>query len=67
MIFLTILMVTHETKYLRMEQIKFVEDHFQNPFIYGLLKQTISLQKIPQILLGPFLNTLSQIHFEVPD
>ena len=67
MIFLTILMVTHETKYLRMEQIKFVEDRFQNPFKYGLLKQTISLQKIPQILLGPFLNTLCHIHFEVPD
>lgn len=67
MIFLTILMVTHETKYLRMEQIIFVEDPFQNPFIYGQFKQTISLQKIPQILLGPFLNILSHIHFEVPD
>ena len=34
---------------------------------YGLLKQTISFQIfkgcLPQILLGPFLNTLSQIFY----
>ena len=36
--------LTNETKHLRMDQVKFMED------------------SLPQISLGPFLNTLSQIN-----
>ena len=56
---------TYGTKYSRMDQVKFVEDNLlKNMKWYGLpkRKQTISLQGyLPQILLGPVLNTLSHI------
>ena len=45
--FVRYLRVINESKFLRVDQVKFVEDSLKN------------------ILLGPFLNTLSQIRMEV--
>ena len=48
-----------------MDQGKIVEDNLKNLKRNSLLRQTIALQFfkgcLPQILLGPFLNTLSQM------
>ena len=48
--------VLYVAKYSRIDQAKFVEDSFKNLKGYGLLKGCL-----PQILLGPFLNTLCHI------
>ena len=56
------------TKYSRMDQVKFVEDS-----LYKIWRDTVFLSRpypfkffkgcLPQILLGPFVNTLSQMLF----
>ena len=58
--------VVYGTKYSRMDQVKFVEDS-----LYKIRKDMVCLGRpypfnffkgcLPQILLGPFLNTLSHI------
>ena len=52
-------------KYSRMDQVKFAEA-FKKIEVIGLLQQTISLKFkgcLPQILLGPLLNTLPHTLF----
>ena len=59
---------TNGTKYSRMDQVKFVKDSLSKIWRGKIcIKQTIFLQIfkgcLPQILFGPFLNTLTQIQY----
>ena len=47
--------LTFETKYLRVNQVKFGEDTFKK-FEFKFFKSCL-----PQVLLGPFLNTLTHL------
>ena len=54
-------MIIHETKYSRMGKVTFVEISLLiTPYRFKFFKDCL-----PQILLGPFLNTLPHMFFEV--
>ena len=58
LVLLKIIALSNETKYSRIDQVKFVEDSlWKTEKVMVCLKQSC----LPQILFGPFLNTLSQI------
>ena len=48
------------TKYSRVDQVKFVEDSLSRPYPFNFFKGYL-----PQILLGPLLNTLSHLKLKL--
>ena len=53
----------YETKYSRMDQIKYVEDSLKRFEVINVIYFKFSEDCIPHILVGPFLNAMSDVGF----
>ena len=66
-----LLPITNESKYSRIDHVKFVEDCLQkiwrDMFCLSCLRDMVTFFKgcLPQVLLAPFLTTLSQVKLKV--